>query len=314
MIHENLNKIIVGDALETLKQFPANSIDCVITSPPYYALRDYQCQGQMGLESDLSIYLNNLLETFDEVYRVLKKDGTCWVNLGDTYSSRYKGTGGTGQMGDGAFARLSKRATFNLERFQTGLPDKCLCQIPSRFAIGMTDRGWILRNEIIWHKPNCIPSSAKDRFTVDFEKIFFFSKSQKYYFYPQYEKSKEGLGRRYRFSTDKRFGGSQVIGNSANREREYVATGKRMKRATWKVATKSFTGAHFAVYPEDLIKPCIVSGCPPEGIVLDPFMGAGTTGLVARKNNRNFIGIDISNEYAELAMKRIKEALPLLSL
>ena len=173
------NKIIHGDSLEVLQTLPGESIDCVVTSPPYWALRDYGVPGQLGLESTFNEYISKLCDIFDEVKRVLKKEGTCWVNIGDTYVGSGFGAGGKHHF-------LSDQALKNPTKF-AGLPNKSLCQIPSRFAIEMCNRGWILRNEIIWHKPNCMPQSVKDRFTVDFEKIFFFVKSKKYYFETQYE-------------------------------------------------------------------------------------------------------------------------------
>jgi site-specific DNA-methyltransferase (adenine-specific) len=183
-----LNKIYQGDALEVLKSFPSGSVDCVVTSPPYWALRDYGVEGQLGLEPTFQEYINKLCDIFDEVKRVLKKEGNCWVNLGDTYSGSGNGSG------DKTYKDRQhiKREKFDLiykgqKAGKTELPDKCLIQIPSRFAIEMCDRGWVLRNEIVWHKPNCMPASVKDRFTVDFEKIFFFVKSKKYYFEQQLE-------------------------------------------------------------------------------------------------------------------------------
>ncbi len=165
-------RIIHGNSLEKLKELPDESVDMVMTSPPYWALRDYGVEGQLGLEPTFQEYINKLCDIFDEVRRVLKKEGTCWVNMGDTYA----GSGGNHKACGGKGTQKIQ----NAER-------KCLLQIPSRFAIEMCNRGWILRNEIIWHKPSCMPSSVKDRFTVDFEKVFFFTKSKKYYFETQYE-------------------------------------------------------------------------------------------------------------------------------
>src|SRR5947209_6891825 len=201
-----LDRILCGDALKVIQRLPSDSIDCVITSPPYWALRDYGVKGQLGLEPSFHDYLDKLCEVFDEVRRVLKPDGTCWVNMGDTYSSPMKGGGGTGQTGDGVYDRLKRRAGFGPVKLKTGLPPKTLCQIPARFAIEMIERGWLLRNEIIWWKPNCMPQSARDRFTVDFEKVFFFVKSRRYYFKQQYEevKDKNRLKRRFFDPKEKR--------------------------------------------------------------------------------------------------------------
>ena len=195
-----LNQIICGDCLDELKKIPDESVDMVMTSPPYWALRDYGVEGQLGLEPTFQEYINRLCDIFDEVKRVLKKEGTCWVNMGDTYANsgglsnsapdraggKPKGTRGT---------QPSAIAKGGYERPDSGTISKCLLQIPSRFAIEMTNRGWILRNSIVWWKPNCMPSSVKDRFTVDYEMLFFFTKSKKYYFETQYEPYTEPMNR-----------------------------------------------------------------------------------------------------------------------
>ncbi len=175
-----INKIIKGEALQVLKTFPDESIDMVMTSPPYWTLRDYGVDRQLGLESTFQEYINKLCNIFDEVKRVLKKEGTVWVNIGDTYF----GSNGNNHNGTGTGTVKQKAGVnrVNKIKYKNIIISKCLIQIPSRFAIEMTNRGWILRNEIIWYKPNAMPSSAKDRFTVDFEKIFFFVKNKRYYF------------------------------------------------------------------------------------------------------------------------------------
>jgi DNA modification methylase len=173
-----INQILCGDAYQVLRQLPDESIDCAVTSPPYWALRDYGVKGQIGLEPSFRAFITNLCNIFDEVKRVLKKTGTCWVNIGDTYYADHSG-GNQGKVNPEVTNQLrsiQKRTT------SRELPAKSLCQVPARFTIEMSNRGWILRNEIIWWKPNAMPSSAKDRFTVDFEKIFFFVKSNKYWF------------------------------------------------------------------------------------------------------------------------------------
>ncbi len=172
-----LNKIINGNSLEVLKTLPDNSIDCCITSPPYWGLRDYGHEEQLGSEKHFKDFVNNLCNVFDEVKRVLKASGTCFVNLGDTFSSDTKGTGGPSDK------QLSNKGSrYEAKKFDTEIPNKCLCLVPERFAIEMIDRGWTIRNQIIWHKPNQMPSSAKDRFTVDFEKVFFFVKQPSLHF------------------------------------------------------------------------------------------------------------------------------------
>ena len=179
-----MNKIFHGDCLEVLTKLQSESIDCIVTSPPYWALRDYGVSGQLGRESTFEEYITKLCDIFDEVKRVLKNKGTCWINISDTYS----GTGHKNNSTDPKYkdGRNGQKISLNNK---TNVPNKCLCCIPDRFKIEMINRGWICRNEIIWHKPNCMPSSVKDRFTVDYEKVFFFVKNKKYYFNQQLEKS-----------------------------------------------------------------------------------------------------------------------------
>lgn len=528
------NKILQGDAMAMLKQLPDESINCVMTSPPYWALRDYgssveiiwdgkeNCEhewnskerklhsgttksiisgddsghlneastidhfcfkcgawkGQLGLEPTFDLYIKHLCDIFDEVKKVLRKDGTCWVNLGDTYNAHSTGNGNVGGM---------EKNNKLIQDIQTGnnrkidLPDKSLCLIPFRFAIEMQNRGWILRNVIIWHKPNCMPSSVKDRFTVDFEYVFFFVKNKKYWFETQYERLAEssfnddrkdkGLvphksGKsfdellfnknikekrlvpysvqprdkefvEYRNLPDiksfaewlnihrknlgltieqieKEFGNQaphhwfnaesfpsvedykklKIILDLANdydydmtkiytksSEKKYAIMGTsinscgRNKRAVWSICPQPFPEAHFATYPEELCETPIKAGCPEfvcnkcgkarekileskgtgldysnnsnykreipkdnpsakfnrnsnlklnaeyefkgysscdcnvgfsSGIVLDPFFGAGTTGLVALKQNKQFIGIELNPEYIKIAEERLK--------
>jgi DNA modification methylase len=369
-----INRIIQGNALDVLGTLPDESVDLVVTSPPYWGLRSYgtcrqvwdgdpacrhlwgdrekitgmsdavgltrsddrcrRCRawrGELGAEPFFIDYVQHLCSIFDEVRRVLKDTGTLWVNLGDTYGG--------------------KSAT-----------PKSLCQIPSRFAIEMTNRGWILRNEIVWWKPNCLPTPVTDRFTVDFEKIFFFSKNTKYYFEPQYEPSKKpwaDLERIMKAATygKMRQGGNATFKQKTQRNAERTAARLlrgRNKRTVWRVSTTPFSGAHFAVYPEGLVETPIMAGCPEfvcdrcgkgrlrvyekptlplrstengdvqplpvvghtdcgcgvgfsPGVVLDPFMGSGTTAVVARNLCRSFIGVELNPDYIALANKRLQE-------
>ena len=292
-----LNKVYEGNSLEVLKTFPDESIDMCITSPPYWGLRDYGVDGQLGQEPTPKEFINNLCDIFDEVKRVLKSHGTCWVNLGDSYA-------GSGVMG--FVEEQSKSTTFGgstkgLACGRAGTPEgvktKSLIMIPSRFAIEMINRGWILRNELIWHKPNAMPSSASDRYTVDFEKMFFFTKKSKYYFKQQFEPLKPL----------NRWGGpivnvpekTKVEGDNpyavSYRERTLQPNKEgKNKRAVWSVNTTSFKGAHFAVYPPELIESPIDAGCPEGGVVLDPFFGSGTTAEVAMQQDKNWVGIDLN--------------------
>ncbi len=307
-----INKINCGDALKVLKTIPDESIDCIVTSPPYWALRDYGVKGQIGLEPTIEEYLEKVILIFDEIKRVLKPLGTCWINFGDTYANKTKG-GQQNKAQDNIFDTLTERSVIPKLKPKLNIPTKSLCLIPSRFAIQMIERGWILRNEIIWHKPNAMPQSVRDRFTVDFEKVYFFVKNRKYYFKQQFEdlKNPHELERRfsnpfehhkYRKSARKSHGNLETIKQN---QKEILKKG-RNKRCVWAVGTGVSNGNHFAVYPPRLIETPILAGCPENGIVLDPFIGSGTTTVVAKKLNRNFIGIELSPEYVKLAKKRIK--------
>ena len=411
-----VNKIIQGDSLAVLKTLPDELVNCCVTSPPYWGLRDYgttpqiwdgvegcehnfneydskllhenrqnldggtlgnpryrenlhgfgnakagfciKCgawKGSLGLEPTFELYIKHLCDIFDQVKRVLRKDGTCWVNLGDSYAGNMgKKNGWTdNKLGYDKQEAIDKGVCLtNKTKFEYTLPQKSLNLIPQRFAIEMVNRGWILRNTIIWHKPNCMPSSAKDRFTVDFEYVYFFVKSKKYWFEQAFEPP-------------------------------YGANG-RNKRAVWTIPTKPFPEAHFAVYPEKLIEPTIQAGCPryvckkcgkarmkiidnserintrpgldtgnmksgkdidpnkelhnsdlskyrqqikykeigytdcgcnagfEGGIVLDPFSGAGTTAVVAKKQGKQYLGIELKQEYIDMANKRIRAVRELL--
>ena len=323
---------ICGDALTELKKMKDETIDCVMTSPPYWALRDYGIKGQLGLESTFQEYITKLCEIFDEVKRALKKSGTCWVNLGDSYSNSGKG-GDSNRLYAQRHTQFGKICDIRRHGKPTrvkNLPPKSLCNIPARFSIEMQNRGWILRNIIIWHKPNCMPSSVKDKFTVDFEYLFFFVKNKKYWFEMQYEKSLTYENRPHGIVRDrewdynskrkkirislgqKSFSKRQAKGKrvkpSGNAKKDfYEVPFNRNKRCVWAITTKPFKEAHFAVFPEKLVETPIKAGCPKGGVVLDPFCGSGTTGVVAKKLERNFIGIDINPEYIKMAEKRTEK-------
>jgi DNA modification methylase len=307
-----INKIICGDSLKVLKTIPSESIDCIVTSPPYWALRDYGMNGQIGLETSIEEYLDKLIQIFDEVKRVLKPSGTCWINFGDTYANKTKG-GHRNKAQNNIFDSLTERSVIPKLKAELSIPAKSLCLIPSRFAIRMIEKSWILRNEIIWHKPNAMPQSIKDRFTVDFEKIFFFVKSRKYFFKQQFEalKNPKELQRRYsnpfekhiyRKLTGRNYKSIEAIKRS---QKEILKTG-RNKRCVWTIGTGVSNGNHFAVYPPRLIETPILAGCPVNGIVLDPFIGSGTTAIVAKKFMRQFIGIELNPEYVKIARKRLR--------
>lgn len=283
---------------ETL--FPDNFVDMVITSPPYWALRDYHADGQLGQEPYFKEYIPNLASYFDEVYRILKNDGTLWVNIGDTYYGSGKGSGGSGAKSKKQVTNKGSYYTSNgLSKIKRNeLPERSLCQIPARFAIEMQSRGWILRNDIIWHKPNQMPTSAKNRFTHDYEHLFLFTKQTKgYNFVQQFDPAKyAGDDRGSR--TDNRV--HEGLGRTHG-----ITKDRRNKRSVWSINTQPTSGNHFAKYPEKLIETPILAGCPEGGIVLDIFMGSGTTGVVAEKLNRRWIGIELNPNYCEESIDKI---------
>jgi site-specific DNA-methyltransferase (adenine-specific) len=262
--------ILVGDVRTTLRGLADRSVQCVVTSPPYWGLRDYGRDDQIGLETSPELYVAALVSVFNEVRRVLSDDGTLWLNLGDSYAGNNSRASNNGRAGFGN----PREGVF--ERIGDGLKTKDLVGIPWRVAFALQADGWYLRQDIIWHKPNPLPESVKDRCTKAHEYIFLLSKSPRYYF--DYEAIKEPTV------------------NSQD---------KRNRRDVWTVPVKPFKGAHFATFPTDLITPCILAGCPEGGIVLDPFFGAGTTGLVAQQNNRRWIGCELNADYALIAENRI---------
>lgn len=360
-------KLLVGDSLSRLKELSDKSVDLVITSPPYFNLRDYGVVGQIGQENSVDDYLDNLIAVFDEVYRVLKDNGSCWINISDVYENQ-----------------------------------SLLC-VPDKLKIRMVEKGWICRNEIIWHKPNSMPSSVKTRFNNDYEKLYFFTKKKNYYFETQYEplKSKVTSKKRKSISGNSKYQTAEQElsvrqGMNKQRGQKLVFLRKnlpdqqsfvtflrdrvtvddivenstlsrskvehwfrrdtsgfaypsvedwnnikwliddhslifseidrqltdvtietddilkntnrgRVKRSVWSVNTKPFKGCHFAPYPEDLIKTPILACCPVDGLVLDPFMGSGTTGVVCKKLNRNFIGIDLNPDFVDIAETRLNQ-------
>lgn len=300
-----MDKILQGDVVAVLKTLPDESVDCVVTSPPYYALRDYGMEGQIGLENSAEDYVWVLMQVFDEIKRVLKKTGTLWVNIGDTYY-------GGGRNKGNHNPKVKSKSVRGLVDLGDTVPGpkgqaKSLAQIPSRFALAMTSRDWILRNEIIWHKPNCMPSSVKDRFTVDFEKVYFFTKSTHYHFEQQFEPAA------YDGRKDTKYkGGPKDMAGGAHERWQKDAQGNHIKnkRSVWSISTKPFKEAHFATFPEDLIEPMVLAGCPQGGAVLDPFMGAGTTGVVAKKLGRHYLGIELNPEYIKMAEARIAGVTP----
>lgn len=296
------NAILIGDALRMLQTLPSEIVHTCVTSPPYWGLRDYGVNGQIGLEQKPDEFVQALVLVFREVRRVLRNDGTLWVNLGDSYS----GSGGLGSQ-FGQLERGLKKYKQPSKPNEIGLKSKDLVGIPWKVAFALQADGWYLRQDIIWHKPNPMPESVKDRCTKAHEYIFMLAKSEKYYY--DAASIKEPA-----ITNDKRrpYGspGANMLdtrkAQGLGALRQDVDAGKfRNRRSVWTVNTKPFKGAHFATFPEKLIEPCVLAGCPEGGLVLDPFFGAGTTGVVAHKNNRHYLGIELNPEYAKIAEERI---------
>jgi len=298
-----MGKIINGDCLEVLRTLPDESVNCCVTSPPYYGLRDYGIDGQIGLEETPDEYIGKLVAVFHEVKRVLRSDGTLWVNIGDTYNGTKKGN--TEVVKHKAVADSNEF----VKKKWGGCKQKDLIGIPWMLAFALRADGWYLRQDIIWHKPNPMPEPAKDRCVKSHEYIFLLSKNPQYYF--DYQSIQEGANPKYKYHYNSMFnvGQKEVNGGgrpngSSNTAGMKTYTGKRNKRDVWSITTKPIHDAHFATFPEDLIKPCILAGSPKEGIVLDPFFGSGTTGRVAEMLGRDYIGIELNPEYIEISEKR----------
>ena len=309
-----LDIIHTGDCLEVLKTLPDESVHCCVTSPPYYALRDYGMEEQIGREATPKEYISRLTEVFTEVRRVLRSDGTLWLNIADTYA----GKGNQGDFVDPKNPKGRNGQAVALNYKVEGCKPKDMIGIPWMLAFALRDSGWYLRNDIIWMKENPMPESCKDRCSRCYEHIFLLSKSRKYFFDAKAisepiapataERLKRGMkgGNKY---------GKPVPGQpqtqTINRPRAHgeitdsMINPMRNKRDVWVVNTVPFKGGHYAAYPPKLVEPCLLAGCPEGGIVLDPFFGSGTTGMVAKQLNRHYIGIELNPEYAELAKARI---------
>jgi DNA modification methylase len=314
MIKE-LEPLLVGDCLGSLRMLSAGSVHTCVTSPPYFGLRDYGHDGQIGLEETPAQFVAKLVEVFAEVHRVLRDDGTLWLNLGDSYASAWSMPGGRRNVAGQGSLENGKREN-RPNRLVDGLKEKELMGIPWRVAFALQDFGWYLRQEIIWHKPNTMPESVTDRCTKAHEHIFLLSKSPRYYFDHEAIKEPAVGGQTGRAASFKREGSkrAQVIpGQSAGThraDREDVAYNgeTRNRRSVWTVPTRAFKGAHFATFPEQLIEPCILAGAPAGGVVLDPFMGAGTTAVVAERLGRQWVGCELNPTYADMALERIAAA------
>ena len=278
-----VNSIIHGDARTILQELPTSSINCIITSPPYFLQRDYNASVQIGSEKSPEEYVRNLQAVFSECRRVLKEDGTLWLNLGDKYHNGH------------------------------------LLGMPWQVAFALTDDGWILRSDVIWHKPNAMPSSVKNRPTTDHEYIFLFVKNKDYYYdidairEPHVTFTPKSRMRGGRNHFGKKNGTPEQGKNTSNpnlhsgRWDQAFHPKGRNRRTVWEIPLSKFREAHFAVFPEKLVELCVLAGCPEDGIVLDPFIGSGTTAVVAQRLGRKFVGIDINSEYCEMARKRLHQ-------
>ena len=327
-------KIIQGDALNVLKTLSADSVDCCVTSPPYYQLRDYGVDGQIGLENSLDEYIEKLVKVFAEVRRVLKPDGTLWLNISDSYAGSGKGRNKDGRHNNKHVESIANTGQRGGKIFPTknqlNHKPKDLLGVPWLLAFALRADGWYLRQEIIWSKPNCMPESVTDRCTKSHETLFLLSKSKRYHFDWEaiqepcvgFDKSSPrgslgtlapNAGRRKGNRKTFRGGGAYTnnasFDNSTRKGNESTGNvpnekGLRRKRSVWTVATIGIKEAHFATFPKKLIEPCILAGCRENGVVLDPFAGSGTVGMVAKEFNRDYLLIELSEEYAEICRRR----------
>jgi site-specific DNA-methyltransferase (adenine-specific) len=330
---ENNVQIYQGDCRTVLATLPSNSVNCVVTSPPYWGLRDYGCEGQIGLEQSPEAYVAEMVAVFDGVWRVLRDDGTLWLNLGDSYSGSGKG----GNPSDSPFVKQASNAgsvngkhVRNKLKLGDGMKPKDLVGIPWRVAFALQAAGWYLRQDIIWHKPNPMPESCTDRCTKSHEYIFLLSKSERYHYNADaIAEESAGVSGGASFGPQKKIkvpsgwdtgaGSHGSFHREGRGEPEYKEMGvqsrtydrpdysKRNKRSVWTVATHSFPEAHFATFPPNLITPCIKAGVPDGGVCLDPFFGAGTTGLVCQQQHVKCIGIELNPKYIEIAARRLSQ-------
>lgn len=309
----NKSKIICADAVEGLKTVASKTVDMCVTSPPYYGLRDYGVDGQIGVEQSPQEYVERLVGVFDEVYRVLKDDGTLWLNIADSYAGSGKGKGLAKEKNEKNRPLYDSDSTVHTMPKRWGIvKPKDMIGIPWMLAFALRDRGWYLRSDIIWYKPNCLPEAVKDRPTKTYEHIFLLSKSPHYYYdymairepLKKVSKARYKRGRsdKSKYATDKNLQGiNRKRDDFSAFDQEY-----RRKRDVWEVSTNTYRmDEHFAMFPERLIEPCVLAGSRVGGIVLDPFFGSGTTGAVAKRLGRKYIGIELNPRYCCKAEMRI---------
>lgn len=317
-------KLYQGDCLDIMKTLPNESINCGITSPPYWGLRDYGVKDQLGLEETLEEYVEKMVRIFHEFKRVLKYNGTLWLNLGDKHNS-----GSPGARDPERWPKQSSNNHPPKKSVLRNLKTKDLVGIPWRVAFALQADGWYLRQDIIWHKPNPMPESVTDRCTKAHDYIFLLSKSPKYYFDNEAIKEPCSANTNPKISKEKIYkikqarlrGNNTSAGSKYSSPKTHTTNGlvkqnssfenavclpvkTKNKRSVWTVATKAFKGAHFATFPPDLILPCVLAGCPEGGVIMDMFFGAGTTGLVAMEKNRKFLGVELSEKNCKIAIDR----------
>ena len=306
------DRILCGDALEMLRTLPDNSVHCCVTSPPYYALRDYGVDGQIGREDTPAQYVARLTDVFSEVRRVLRPSGTLWLNIADTYA----GKGNQGDSVDPKYPNGRTGQTVAINRRVEGCKAKDMIGIPWMLAFALRDSGWYLRSDIIWMKANPMPESCKGRPSRCYEHVFLLTKSRSYYYDAAAiaEPVAESTPMRMRRKFGKNKYSAGIPGQAHQHLNDYRPNGYaeedipllRNKRDVWQINSVPYKGAHFAAYPPKLVETCLLAGCPQDGIVLDPFLGSGTTAAVAKQMGRHYIGIELNPDYCELAKQRIR--------
>lgn len=288
-------KIMYGDAADRLKDLEGESVNTCVTSPPYYNLRDYGATGQIGMEGTPEEYISDLVEVFREVRRVLRRDGTLWVNIGDSYAT---------SSGSQPPTNTRNARGHTAKSVPLGYKRKDMIGIPWMLAFALRADGWYLRQDIIWTKPNTMPESVRDRCTRSHEYIFLLSKSPKYYFDAKAisEPISDESMKRYERKGER---GIPMFRECDDAEEEKQQKARKNRRDVWSIPTGGFRYEHFAVFPERLVEPCILAGSPKGGVVLDPFTGSGTTGAVAKRLGRDFVGVEINPWYRRMAIDRI---------
>ena len=311
-----------GDCLAVLANLPDNSVHCCVTSPPYFGLRQYLPAGhqdkhlEVGAEPTPEEYITKMVNVFREVRRVLRDDGTCWINIGDSYASDTKGSGGTGKSTLVGTPNDGNGQLFDARRVDCGIPAKNLIGIPWLLAFALRADGWYLRQDIIWAKPNPMPESVTDRCTKAHEYVFLLTKSARYWYDAEAirEPCSDDMQRRASLGHTRGANGKvdasrcDLATLRGQHSKKIEVSNGRNCRSVWSIATQPFTGAHFAVMPKKLVEPCILAGCPVGGTVLDPFNGAATVGIVALEHGRQYLGIELNPEYVQLSVDRLRDA------